>query len=220
MVISAMVKPRTRTRSIEDLFGYTHNKPVMPAVILAHTLQPDHTISWEGILRVDKGLWLYDKNRCSTIVMSGGYAKNSSPEISHAEAMLRYAVQRGQPLETILKEEKSPETVGQAFFVKQDILIPRNWGDLYVVSSDYHMDRVEVIFEFVLGNDFKIHYEGVNTGKTKDKARMAHEAESINAFKVTFKGVTPGNDEQIRETMLTRHTLYKGREDLFSGHTV
>jgi hypothetical protein len=200
--------------SLEALINGANKNSRDNTIILSCTLNPDQTLQEEAKKRVDKGIELYDEWLCSMLTMSGGYAENSCRDVSHAEAMLRYAAAKGVPLDDILKEEKSLDTVGQAFFTKREILVPRNWADIIVVSSDYHLHRVKFIFGFILGDDFKVEYEGVDTGLLYDAKTSEEEFSKTRGFVETFKGVMPGNDEQIKEALFTRHPLYVGKEYL------
>ena len=162
----------------------------------------------EGRQRVGKGIELYRNHSGYTITMSGKNGHNIPQGITHAESMKRYATSMGVPGEIIIKEENSVDTVGQAVFAKKDIILPRNWEKLVVVSSDYHMERVKIIFDFVFGRDFGKGY--YYSESMEDIPPLAEkEKKSLEAFFHTFRDIKSGDDKSIIERLYSEHPLYK-----------
>lgn len=121
--------------------------------------------------------------------------------------MRNYAIDSKIPQNSILVEEDSLDTVGQAIFTKRNLIIPKNIEEFTVISHDYHGERVKLIFDFVYGNEFNPEYFFVPSS-VSDSIRD-HEKNSIQAFLKTFKGVSPGNLQDILMALVKRHPFYK-----------
>lgn len=116
------------------------------------------------------------------------------------------------PPEKVLKEEQSRDTVGEAFFVKRDIALPKRWSRIIVVSSEYHMQRVKAIFDFMFGKDFSLTYRHA-AAKINPQVGTATETEEdekrrLKVFTDFWKGINVGDDARIAEKLFTDHPLY------------
>ena len=159
--------------------------------------------------RTEKGIEIFKDGIVKTITLSGGYERLVDLEIpTHAEAMKKFAIEKGVPESKIIIEEKSLDTVGQAIFTKRYLAIPQKWKKIIVISSDYHIERVRAIFEFVYGKNFKISFVTTPTEGDRTKIR-AKEKESLQSFYETFKDVNPWDDKKIFETLFAKHPYYK-----------
>lgn len=96
-------------------------------------------------------------------IMSGAYCFTTKkiPPKTEAQAMKEYALSLGINKNKIIKEEKSKDTIGNAYFTKQ--IIKNN--TFLVITSDFHKERVEYIFEKVFKRKIKV--IGVKTGLTE-----------------------------------------------------
>jgi len=178
------------------------------AIVLSHHVHPDGSLSTETRRRVDKGIEHYVKNDADTLTVSGGYATKDVP-FAHANCMAEYAIVSGIPAKSIYRESQSLDTVGQVIFLKDDIIVPNNWNRFIVVTSDYHITRAMLIFNFVFGRDFDIQYSPVPTlGEISDTVR-AKEASSVSTFLRTFEGVRAGDTAALVERLFSAHPLYK-----------
>lgn len=176
-------------------------------IILSQQINPDLTLTNESAGRVERGIELYRGDAASTLTMSGGFAQSDIP-CSHAAAMKQYAVDKGVNPNVVFMEDSSLDTVGQAVFSKRDVIVLKNWEHLIVVSQQYHLDRVQKIFEFIFGKDFDIKYEGVPSGKARDSEVVAGQQRSLEAFLKTFEGVRAGDDKAILDRLFEKHPLY------------
>ena len=184
-------------------------------VVLSNDINSDGTLKENVKSRTDAGIVLYSASLVDKLTMSGKCTalKDGKMEahITHAEAMKRYAVERGVLEENILKDEKSITTVGQAYCVKREIIVPNNWDSFAVLTSDYHIARTKEIFNFIFGKDFNINYISVPSEHYKNQKEIKAEARRIKVFKDFWKKVKPGDDKNIREIMHTKFPFYKGK---------
>ncbi len=191
-------------------------------VTLSNRINPDGTLKEDVRIRVDSSVELYkirDRGLYGlTITMSG---KEDSRDLhfplTHAEAMRRYAIQKGVPENDILKEEWSKDAVGQTFLSKKLIFLPRGWNKGIVVSSDYCMPRVEWIFKFIFGPEFDLVFRGADTRLDLGRVKLTAEEKGKMAYtKMFFKGIKPGNDKDIADVLLERHAIYNKEKELYA----
>ncbi len=187
-------------------------------VPLCHWLNPDGSLTDEFRGRMDTAIGLYFEGRGKTFTANGKYGpRHPDTSVTLTEAMKKHAIERGVNPADIFKDEESLDTVGNAYFVKRDVVIPNGWKSLAVVSSDYHMLRAETIFDLIFGPEYTIDYVGVATPLGSDFDTLMHELDSLGKFLETFHGVEPGDDKVIGERLFSKHPLYRPRTDDDAG---
>ena len=62
-----------------------------------------------------------------------------------------YLLHRGVPRHRILMERASYDTIGNAYFSLAIHVLPRNFRELLVITSAFHMPRTRAIFEWIYG---------------------------------------------------------------------
>ena len=77
-----------------------------------------------------------------------------------------------------------------------------------VITSNYHIDRSQRIFDFVFyQNDILMHAAKIEFSKEND----IHEYKSLEAFEETFKDINPGDIDAIYERLISSHPYYNGK---------
>ncbi len=154
--------------------------------------------------RMDTGIELFEAIDADLLLLSGGRA-NREVEKSEAQIMEEYAVREGIDPELIVLEERSLDTIGNAYFVrkivdKEDL---DNISTIHVVSSCYHMERAEYIFNQVFGDEYDFEFDECyeEKGKSEDK--------KLKMNKEFFKGITSGDLDSIKRRLYSEHDLYK-----------
>ncbi|MBX4196752.1 YdcF family protein [Candidatus Pacearchaeota archaeon] len=200
-------------------------------IILSHTHNHNGEFSEECKKRVEHGAAYLINGETHTLTMSGRASWREVLEVPHTHASLmeKYAVEKlNVPPTSILLETESLDTVGQAVFTKLSVVKPRDFRTLQVVSSDYHMPRVEQIFRKVYGDAYTIGFQGMKTELVSDPAIIEREKRSLDSFLDTFKHVTPGDDLNIVRALFVRHKIYRnlrhltnvyGCEDILNFYT-
>lgn len=95
--------------------------------------------------RTIHGVYLFGAGYAPYMIMSGGLVYH---EIAMSELMSAHAVEMGVPAEVIITESRSDSTYQNAIFTK-DIMDVYGFKSAVIVSSDYHMRRVKLIFDRV-----------------------------------------------------------------------
>lgn len=145
----------------------------------------------------------------SHVLITCGWAYREDSTIAIADAMCRYAVETSQiTAASVLTATQSRDTVGDAVFSKRIVNSKPGWNKFLVVTSDYHVDRTKDIFQFVYGPKKRIKVIGATTQRTQQQAES--ENGSRVAFRNTFNGIMPGDDEAIYLRLCRKHPFYNG----------
>jgi|SRR3989344_1823599 len=185
-------------------------------VLLSHKLNPDGSMTSQGISRLNGCVDLYRKNIASTITVSGNYTRkrydNNNVKDSDFYIYIKdYLISKKNiPSKNVFLEMVSLDTIGNAVFTKKDIVLPNGWKKLIILSNDYHMNRVKKIFNFVFGDGYELLFYGVKTDNNDIYLRTPEEEEdSLQFFLRNFKDVKAGDDARILERLYKFHSLYK-----------
>ena len=108
----------------------------------------------------------------------------------------------------ILLSKKSRDTVGDAVFLRLDFNNYLKKKKIAVITSDYHVKRAQIIFDFVFGKEYKIKVYGVSINS--DNRTKKREDLSLNEFKRTFDGINKGDIDGIYKRLITAHPYYNG----------
>ncbi len=177
-------------------------------IALANLMDKDGNLNNESQSRMDKAIDFFKAGVAKYIITIGWDYRDDS-DLPVAYAMRDYAVKkRGISSESILCDINSRDTVGDAIFSKRNIMLPKSWNNLLVVTSDYHVNRTKEIFSFIYGNSYNITVEGA-VSRTFDNVEKS-EAKSLQAFNNTFSGILAGDDIKIFERLNNNHPFYNG----------
>ena len=187
-------------------------------IILGGGINQDGTLWQNTINRLEKGIELFKKGVSANIIVSGKYyfMEDYVPITTEAKAMYEYLKKRGIPEKNIILEEESKDTLGNAFFTKINILEPRNWRNVIVVTSEFHIPRTKCIFKKTLGEKYKINFVEASSGFSKNKLKklMIREQKVLNLIKQWGDKIPDGDDKSIRKLLYTKHPAYAKRPEI------
>jgi vancomycin permeability regulator SanA len=130
--------------------------------------------------RLDHCLKIFDP-KDNQIVCTGGFGEhfNTSPK-AHAVYAMNYLMENGVENQYFLEHAFSSNTVEDAVKVKE-ILASHDFDSIVVITSDYHLDRVRLIFDEIL-ECFRKDYIGVqhNMSVVCKNKLVKHEEMAIN----------------------------------------
>lgn len=177
-------------------------------VVLANLMDVQGVLNEESKDRMNAAVEELQKGS-APVVLTCGWPYRPDIELPIADAMARYATEylNVNP-ETILLERNSRDTVGDAVFSKRNFAVQYGWTRVLVVTSSYHRDRTQEIFTFVYGPSFHVETRGAKS--EMNTALAASEKKSLAAFRSTFQGITPGDDEAIYQRLRIAHPFYNG----------
>ena len=218
-------------------------------IILANGINEHGQLDQDTKARMDEGLKLLLSNKTKNLVPCGGQLVKDKAHGTYSEVMARYALENMAVKEDIYLETYSQETVGQAILSKRNIvntlrygailerkvldgiekkIIPAQyWNKLVVITSDWHVERVREIFNFVYSSSrFEMDYVGVPVNlKHQELNQIAErEALSLASFKKNFHFIPAedelevpideedfrpwfANKEEYRDSLLLKHLL-------------
>lgn len=178
-------------------------------VVLSHLMSKNCTLSVESIARTDLAI---KKNSSETydLLITIGWAYRCDCITPIADVVRRYIVDHSSIDERLIKSlKKSRDTVGDAYFCLEffsNLKITK----LHVITSDYHVNRANIIFNSIFSDHLPIEVFGVKTEANNDISVLDHEQRSLEAFYKTFKGVDMASKNSIFKALASRHPFYNG----------
>jgi uncharacterized SAM-binding protein YcdF (DUF218 family) len=158
-------------------------------VVLGGTKTPGYRLPKN---RADGGIALYKKGHSPRIIVSGG---------EQARLISRYLEWRRIPLDSILVEDKSRNTVENAYFTKKWFLEPNNWKKPIIVTSEVHIPRTKYDFERILGKNYKPEFLPVSSGTGLSTLIRKHFIEKVGLLYTKFclLGIKSGDHESVKK---------------------
>tara|TARA_B100000767_G_C19704793_1_gene510044 strand:+ start:746 stop:1291 length:546 start_codon:yes stop_codon:yes gene_type:complete len=111
--------------------------------------------------------------------------------------------------DSVVSISSSRDTVGDAYYCLE-YLLKLNLREIHIVTSDYHVRRVDLIFKKIFNNRFAVKIFGTHTDVTDDNRILLLEAQSADAFKRTFVQTDCSNINSIYRTLSKKHPFYNG----------
>ena len=178
-------------------------------VVLSHLMSKNCDLGVESIARSKLAIDKFSRNGYDNLITIG-WAYRSDCTKPIADAVKRYILGHSTIDESsIISLTKSRDTVGDAFYCLEFF---RNTEitDLHVVTSDYHVNRVEIIFNTMFADCLKAKVFGASTAANNDPVVLEREQQSIEAFYRTFEGVDFSSINSIFQALCTKHPFYNG----------
>ncbi len=122
--------------------------PANVIMVFGAGMDPDGALHTPTILRVEKGVALYQQGAAPRLHMSGGVARDGGP--SAGDQMRALAVHLGVPDDVITSETRSLSTLQNALFSLPDL--PQK-GRIIAVSEGFHLPRVWASLHWAAMND-------------------------------------------------------------------
>jgi uncharacterized SAM-binding protein YcdF (DUF218 family) len=128
-------------------------------VVLGSPNFPDGTLGPIALDRLLGCLGIFDPTK-HKILCTGGFGAhfNTSP-VAHANYLKDYLIQKGVPSTAFLPLALSSNTVEDAV-MSLSILKKHEYKNLLILTSEYHLVRVEFIFSEIL-KDFYLNFKAV-----------------------------------------------------------
>lgn len=175
-------------------------------IILSHEMDVNGNLNEESLSRLKMAGSMYFQKKSKNII-TVGWDYRSDSDLFISDVYKSNLISMGVPANSIISENKSRDTVGDAFFSKK-IALKFNWKKLLVITSEYHILRAKKIFEFIYGNEFQLDFIGAKSRNSH--AREIIEKKSLKTFNSTFSGIKKGDDECIYKCLKNYHPCYNG----------
>jgi uncharacterized SAM-binding protein YcdF (DUF218 family) len=108
----------------------------------------------------------------------------------------------------IFCEDRSIDTISNAWYAKKLCLEPQGITSCIVVTSDYHIERARVIFEWVLGPCYTVACaEAPSLLSDSERERRNHFEKALTDYVNTHlvSSIAAGDDEALQRFMETEH---------------
>jgi uncharacterized SAM-binding protein YcdF (DUF218 family) len=177
-------------------------------IVLSNLMDQNGQLNAESSARASRAVGAYFECEAKCIVTCG-WAYREDSHLTIADAFRRHILE-GHPslMDKVWVEAHSRDTVGDAYFTKVNLAVPRRWKKIVVVTSMYHVPRTSEIFRFVYGPEFRVAVLGAQVASTTDQE--ANESKSLEAFRATVRDVAAGDDKGILKRLRERHPFYNG----------
>ena len=189
-------------------------------VVLGGTLDDDGSLAPWVAARVERALEAYRAGIAPRVVFTGrnGLYGPAHPAVTEAAAMAAYAEARGLPRSAMVLEEQARDTLGNAYFVRRDILQPQGWRSIRVVTNDFHLSRAAWVFRKVLGPRYDFSFTSAPSGFSIDDliVRAVDECR-ISVFLNEWLATVEDGDELSVETVMGHHHPVYGNAPLMSA---
>jgi vancomycin permeability regulator SanA len=156
--------------------------------------------------RMDVGIRVFEEADAEHLLLSGGRANPDVP-LSECEVMRRYAVENGVAHDEILLEDRSLDTIGNAYYCRA-LLADRGLdiSTVHLVTSCYHDDRAGFVFEQCFGNDCRIETDACY--ESDAPVTEVLEERGFDAAREFFAPVPKGDLDAIYARLAEAHDLY------------
>jgi len=171
--------------------------------------------------RLDYAIKIFNSEKTKPIIIVlGGGTYHKSPYINkdkfvvhESTSCAKYLYEKGIPSTNIYREWSSYDTIANGFFVFTNYINYLDINDIIVISSDFHISRVKVIFDYfnkLFNNNKNIQYIETKSNLEPEinKNRCIREEKSKNNFinNIVKKIHTPS---QFIIWFYTKHDAYK-----------
>lgn len=160
--------------------------------------------------RLDKALEFYKAYPNATIVTSGRYSflydqLGKYPPISEAKKMADYLLEKKIPKNKIIVEENSKDTIGNALYLKDRVFLTKNGTEAIIITSRFHLERVQYIFDYFFNKDYEFEYIGVeqNLSPQKEKEVINRQQLLLKKTKELLSNFEPDNYKLILTKLYT-----------------
>lgn len=141
--------------------------------------------------------------------------------ILESVAAAQYLRERGIPPERLITETISYDTVGNAFFSRILHVDIRGWQKLLVIASDFHLPRVEALFNWVYRltpahGSYELQYECVADPEMDAgvlEARQQQEQRRLETIRPITDKIK--NLREFHHWLFTEHEAYNSTRSAF-----
>jgi uncharacterized SAM-binding protein YcdF (DUF218 family) len=156
-------------------------------VVLGSPNFPDGTLGPIALDRLQGCLAIFDPTK-HKILCTGGFGAhfNTSP-IAHANYLKNYLIEQGVPSAAFLPLALSSNTVEDAV-MSLSILKKHEYKNLLILTSEYHLARVEFIFSEIL-KDFYLNFKAVTHHSMDDLLEPLIQHENLAMEQLISNGL-------------------------------
>ena len=178
--------------------------------------------------RLNKAVELHKIHGNIPILCCGGGTYHKPPYLNTAKYVIHestecsnYLIQKGVKPSSILKEWSSYDTIANGFFSLTTHVWCRDWKNIGVVTSKFHMARSKAIFDWIYGLSsikynlfyYKVSDKGIDTDII-DSRKQREEKSLQNVIKLSKR---VKSIEGLHKWLFTEHNAYNN-EPIIKEH--
>jgi len=164
----------------------------------------------ETLARIELGVELFRRKEYDFIITSGIDSLDDSHqkigEVVADKIIEQYSIEKNK----VLVDVFSRDTVGDAFFLRRNVVLPRGISSITVITTEYHVERADIIFKNFFSPSICVTTIGTQLELDNLEELLAHEKNSYRAFLDTFENVDFADDAAVFSALSLRHPLYNG----------
>ena len=155
---------------------------------------------------------LYKKHVAPLVIVCGKWSitfdqQKIVPPLTESSEMKKSLVALGVPSDAIIMEKNSKDTIGNAYYLKREIVKPSNFHSLLIVCADFHAPRVAYVFNKVFGDGYTIDFKLVPT--PRNEAEIQSQKELIEKHKAFFGAMKDGEDSYLSDKLYSHPAFLK-----------
>jgi uncharacterized SAM-binding protein YcdF (DUF218 family) len=159
--------------------------------------------------RLDAYLEYTKKHDPTPVILSGGVSGQRGGRFrAESSAMEEYLLQHGFPKSYIVKEGKSKDTIGNAYYSKKIIRRHANWKSLLIITSDFHVARTHYIFTEIFGKKYTYKLLGAPAPHVNASTVKIFEEYLSQVCKRYYENIKSGDDKAIWDRVKKTHSYY------------
>ena len=172
-------------------------------IVLSGGLTKKHQLPFFVKSRLDHAYKLFHLGSVSTIIVSGkwSYQYETDLPVTEAEVMKQYLIKLGIPERKIKKEETSQDLLSSAYYLKKNILLPKNITEATIICTDFEELRVKYVFHKVFGDEISFHII-IEPSSLKSEVMwqfFAHERAMLLDTKTSLRNMKTGNHAYLEK---------------------
>jgi len=175
-------------------------------------INQDGELTLDSRVRVDLAVARWKAHVAPMIVFCGkwSFSRSDVPIKTEADGMADYAVSLGVDRANTLTEQRSTDTLGNAYFAFKDFIERQGWKHVLVIVADYHISRTAHYCRKVFGarRDFSVEGAMYPCAPNERERLQRRQIVSQAVLDDWLKDISEGDDASIWNLMNTIHPGY------------
>ena len=176
----------------------------MTIVILGGGISKEGKLPKRTKIVLNKACEISKKYKDPTFLVCGRYSflypKDKLPKTTESRAMKEYLSQFGVPKRKIYIENKSKDTIGNAYYAKKLYFLPRKERKGVIVTSEFRLERVKFIFKKIFGKNYQLKFVTVpSSSRNKKRGKITERQKMLlKKTKEILNKMKPGDHNFLR----------------------
>lgn len=153
-------------------------------VLLGNRNDHEGNLSKVATKRADKAIEFLNEHKDFAVITTGGFGEHfNTGSTAHGELLKRYLIQNGINENRILPHTRSCGTLEDAYGVLRSICRNPEIEQIHIITSEFHMERVEYIFSRVLQGYTLLYTPSEDKPEDADPTELNEEPDKLIKLK-------------------------------------